>query len=181
MFAEDPRQKIAITNIVAALTFSFSYILIGALYFPFQLPAVDTVVDRVVFSWQCVMFAAFPLAFGIVAVLVRKLLRPNTLDGDPVQDGSRLDIHIRFVRDTTPQLLLFTIAVLNAAIFLEGPFIAFVPATTSWFIIARMHYWIAYMINPTQRIFGAVASLAPSFFLLFWSTVNVLERTVLNH
>ena len=71
-------------------------------------------------------------------------------------------------------------AYFNAAIFLEGPFMALVPATTSWFIIARLYYWIAYLINPTQRIFGAVASLAPSFFLFIWCTAHVFEQTLLS-
>jgi hypothetical protein len=179
MFVDDPRQKEALTNIVAALTFSFTYILIGALYFPFRIPVTETMLDRIIFSWQCLLFAALPLAAGIVAVMFRKLLRPSTLEGDPVNDGSRLDIHIRFVRDTTPQLLLLTIAVLNAAIYLEGAYITFVPTTISWFIFARIFYWIAYMINPAQRIFGAVASMAPSCFLLIWCAIRIAENTTL--
>ncbi len=177
MLTDDLRQKTALVNIVAGVLFSFSYILLGALYFPFALPPIDSLSDRLLFTWQCCLFASMPLAGGVVAVLARKLLRPNTLDGDPVADGSRLDIHIRFVRDTGPQLLLFVIALFNTAIYLHGIMASFIPVMTSWFIFARLFYWIAYIFNPSQRIFGSVATMAPTLFMLFWSASNLIANT----
>jgi hypothetical protein len=177
----DPRQQEAITNIVAALFFSFSYILLGALYFPFTMPIVTTIAERMVFTWQCCLFAALPLATGIIAILTRKILRPSTLDGEPVLDGSRLDIHIRFVRDTSIQLLLFVIALFNMAIFLQGTFVSFLPVITSWFIFARIFYWIAYLFSPGQRIFGSVATLAPILFMLGWCTIQIFSKAPITY
>lgn len=179
MIADDPRQKAALVNIISGVLFSFSYILIGALYFPFALPPVATLTDRFVFTWQCCLFAAMPLAFGILSVLTRKLLRPNTLDGDPVIDGSRLDIHIRFVRDTTPHLVLLIIALFNSAIYLQGVFVSFIPVITSWFIFARTFYWVAYLFNPAMRIFGSVATMAPILFLLGWCGMQIMNATTI--
>lgn len=177
----DPRQQEAITNIVAALFFSFSYILLGALYFPFTIPTLYTVEDKLVFTWQCCLFAAMPLAMGIIAILIRKVLRPSTLDGEPVLDGSRLDIHIRFVRDTSTQLLLFVIALFNIAIFLPSNFVSFIPVITSWFIFARTFYWITYLFNPGQRIFGSVATMAPTLFMLGWCAVQIFSQAPITH
>lgn len=177
MLTEDPRQKAAMANVMSGILFSFSYILISALYFPFALPPVETLTDRLLFTWQCCLFAAMPLAAGVVAVLTRKLMRPNTLDGEPVVDGSRLDIHIRFVRDTTPHLLLLVIALFNGAIYIQGPFVSFIPVITSWFIFARTFYWIAYIFNPAMRIFGSVATMSPTLFLFFWCGMQILDNT----
>jgi hypothetical protein len=177
----DPRQQEAITNIVAALFFSFSYILLGALYFPFNMPVVNTLSERLVFTAQCCLFAAMPLATGVIAILTRKILRPSTLDGDPVLDGSRLDIHIRFVRDTSIQLLLFVIALFNLAIFLPSAFVSFIPVITSWFIFARTFYWMAYLFNPGQRIFGSVATMAPILFMLGWCIIQIFSKAPITH
>lgn len=160
----DPRQKVALSGIVAALFFSFSYILICALYFPFSIPEIDSETDKLFFACQNALFAALPLGGGMFAVMARKFLRPATLDGEPVLDGSRLDIHIRFVRDTTQNLILFLIMLFNMAMYLEGDFLRLIPVLTSWFIIARLHYWAAYLLSPPHRIFGAAATLAPTLF-----------------
>lgn len=173
MLLADPRQKIALSGIVSALFFSFSFILIGALYFPFTLPPMEAMVDKFVFVWQNILFAALPLAGGQLAVLLRKFQRPSTLDGDPVQDGSRLDIHIRFVRDTAYSLLLFIVMLGNLALYLEGDFLRLIPVLTSWFIVARLYYWAAYLINPLHRIFGATATMAPIMFFLLWSLAHM--------
>lgn len=177
----DDRQKIALSNIVAAMLFSFSYILIGALYFPFRLPPVETLTERFLFASQCILFAGLPLACGLVAVLTRKLMRPNTLDGEPVLDGSRLDIHIRFVRDTGPHLLLFSIGLLNIAVYLVGAFASFLPVITSWFIFARGFYWVAYLFNPAHRIFGSVATMSPTLFMFFWCAMKILGNASATH
>ena len=170
----DPRQKIAIAGVVAAAFFSFTFILIAALYFPFTMPEITGVSGKLVFAWQNLMFAALPLAAGACAVILHTMLRPSTLDGEPVQDGSRLDIHFRFVHDTSQQLLLFAIMLFNVAVFLEGGLLRLVPVLSSWFIIARLHYWIAYLISPPHRIFGSAATLLPTVFFLLLCAARVM-------
>jgi hypothetical protein len=171
----DLRQKVALSGIVAALFFSFSYILVGALYFPFSMPVIESITDKLIFAWECALFAVMPLAGGLVAVMVRTLLRPATLDGEPVLDGSRLDIHMRFVRDTASNLLLFLPVLFNLAIVLDGELMRIVPVFTSWFILARLHYWMAYIISPPHRIFGTAATVAPSLFFLVLCALLTLK------
>ncbi len=174
MIVIDPRQKIALSGVIASLFFSFSYILIATLYFPFRMPEIQGALDKLVFAWQCMLFAALPLSGGLIAMMVRKLLRPTTLDGEPVLDGSRLDIHIRFVRDTAYQLLLFGIVLFNLALFLDGGPLRLLPVLTSWFILARIFYWGAYLINPPHRIFGASATLGPTVFFMLLCLLHIL-------
>lgn len=174
MLFEDPRQKVAIAGIVSGLLFSFSFILIAFLYFPFTLPAATTLPEKLLFAWQCVLFAAIPLSAAIATAVARKCLRPGTLDGEPVMDGSRLDIHQRFIRDTTHQLVLFSIVLVNLAALLEGDLLRLIPVMTTWFMIARMHYWFAYLISPPHRIFGATATIAPTLFFLLLLAAHTL-------
>jgi hypothetical protein len=174
MSIDDPRQRIALSGVVASLFFSFSYILIAGLYLKFDMPAVDTIVNKWIFAVYCAAFASLPLVFGQFAVVIRKLLRPEILDGATVQDGSRLDIHIRFVNDTAQHLLIFLIVLFNLAVMLEGDFLRLMPAMTSWFIVARMFYWIAYLISPPHRVFGAAATLAPSLFFICLCVAHLL-------
>lgn len=166
MIFKDPRQIVALTGTVSALFFSASYIYIFALYFPFHIPPMETPGDKLLFAWNNALFAALPLVGGLAAVIFHKLLRPLALDGDPVQDGSRLDIHGRFVRDTACHLVVFVIMLCNLSIHLEDEFLRIIPSVTSWFIFARLYYWVAYLISPPQRIFGAVATLAPTAFFM---------------
>jgi hypothetical protein len=174
MIVDDPRQKIALTGIVSALFFSASYIYICALYFPFHIPPMESTADKIIFAWQNTLFAAMPLAGGLFAVMIRKLLRPQSLDGEPVLDGSRLDIHIRFVRDTAHNLIIFVVMLFNLSFYLEGEFLRIIPSVTSWFIFARLYYWGAYLISPPQRIFGTMATLAPVIFFMLVAAVHIL-------
>ncbi len=174
MLSLDSRQKAALASTISALFFSFSYILMGALYFPFDMPEMETLSDKMRFAWENCLFAALPLLGGMCAVALRKFLRPVTLDGDAVLDGSRLDIHIRFVKDTTQNLLVFIVMLLNLAPWLQGDFLRLLPVLTSWFILARLFYWWAYIISPPHRIFGSTATLVPTLFFFIWSLVRVL-------
>ncbi|HQQ63417.1 MAG TPA: hypothetical protein PLF22_07565 [Pseudomonadales bacterium] len=175
MAIEDPRQRVALSGVVASLFFSFSYILIAGLYLKFDMPIMDNVVSKLVFAIYCSAFAALPLMLGQLAVVVRKLLQLESLDGEFVQVGSRLDIHMQFVNETTNHLLLFVITLLNLAPFLEGDFLRLMPAMTSWFIVGRMCNWFAHLISPPYRVFGSAATLAPSVFFLCLCIAHLLR------
>ena len=175
MHIVDPRQKIALSGVVASLFFSFSYILIALLYIKFDMPTINSPVEKQMFTWQCILFAAIPLAAGQLAVMARKLLQPSSLDGESMQDGSRLDIHTRFVRDTMVHLLLFIVVLFNVAPLLEGDFLRLMPVLTSWFIFTRIFYWFAYLISPPHRIFGTAATMAPNIFFLVFCMLHLFN------
>jgi hypothetical protein len=169
MPVNDPRQKVALSAMVAGLFFSFSFVLIGSLYFPFELPQIETPADKLFFVSENLVYAALPLVGGMLAVMLRKFVRPAALEGEMLADGSRLDIHIRFVRDTVYSLLLFMIMLTHLAMHLDGAFLRVIPVLTTWFIFARLYYWAAYLVSPLHRVFGSTATLAPILFFMIWS------------
>lgn len=170
----DARQKVALTSVVSGLFFSFSYVLICALYFPFRMPEITTDAEKILFAGENCLFAALPMLGAMCAVALHKFLRPVLLDGEPVLDGSRLDIHMRFLQDTSPNLLMFIIMQFNLAARLQGDFLRLMPVLTSWFILSRLYYWAAYLISPPHRIFGSTATLAPIIFFFAWSLVRIM-------
>ncbi|HQQ73747.1 MAG TPA: hypothetical protein PK031_01205 [Pseudomonadales bacterium] len=170
----DPRQIVALSGIIAALFFSFSYVLIFTLYFPFTMPVIESPIDKIVFFGQNSLFAALTLAGGLSAVTIRKMFQPGSLDGDPIMDGSRLDIHIRYTRDTAHHLIIFIVMLFNLVFLLEGVFLRLAPVLTSWFIFSRLYYWGAYLISPPHRIFGAVATLTPTIFFLWVIALRIM-------
>lgn len=176
MVIDDPRQRVALSGVVASLFFSFSYILIAGLYLNFDMPVMDSMVSKMVFAAYCSAFAALPLMLGHLAIIVRKLIHPESLVGDDsVPIGSRLDVHIRFVNDTSNHLILFVVVLFNLAPLLEGDFLRLMPAMTSWFILARFSYWLAYLISPPYCVFGSAATLAPSVFFLCLCIAHLLR------
>ncbi|MGL4489473.1 MAG: MAPEG family protein [Rhizobiaceae bacterium] len=120
---------------------------------------------------------AFSLAIASVSLIVgigwaaRTRHFVSNIDGSRPDAGSALDITLRYVTNTTEQLLLFALACLCAFHVDEPPAAKLLPVMAIWFLIARAMFYIGYRMTPVARSIGFAATFHPTIalfgFILF--------------
>jgi hypothetical protein len=119
------------------------------------------------------LLAALPLAAGIGwAAALRHLA--SHIDGSRPLPGSRLDIVLRFVTNTTEQLALFAVACLALAELSPSVAARLLPVMGLWFLIARALFLAGYLLSPLARSVGFAATFHPTLLLLAYALLRAL-------
>lgn len=95
-------------------------------------------------------------------ILLQILLRAvsGTIDPTAGEDGRRLRINQRALTNTVEQLVTFTVALLALAAGAPPALMRFVVALALVFALARLAFWIGYLIKPLLRAPGMAATAA---------------------
>ncbi|MGB3553165.1 MAG: MAPEG family protein [Jannaschia sp.] len=117
--------------------------------------------------------ACLPLALGIGAAAALRHLSAG-IDGAAPPPGSRLDIVLRFVVNTTEQLTLLVPTCL--ALWLADPAFAarLLPILGLWFAVARLLFLVGYLRAPTLRAAGFAATFHTTLAVLGLSIYRLL-------
>jgi MAPEG family len=89
----------------------------------------------------------------------------SNIDGSRPEPGSALDLTLRYVSNTTEQLVLFSLACFSMAAIDETISIRLLPVMGVWFLIARVMFFAGYRINPVWRSVGFAATFHPTITL----------------
>jgi len=113
--------------------------------------------------------AALSLAWGIGLAAKTRHLSQN-IDGTAPAEGTPLDLTLRYISNTSEQLLLFSLAVISFGLVAnESLVIRLLPVLGIWFVIARALFYIGYRYNPLARSIGFAGTFHPTLILLFYS------------
>ena len=117
--------------------------------------------------------AAWTLIFGIGWAARTRYFSSN-IDGTAPDEGSALDITLRYIRNTSEQALIFALAA--TAFAAASPIVAttLLPVMGVWFIIARGLFWIGYRSSPLRRATGFAATFHPTIALLLAATYKLI-------
>ncbi|WP_299645817.1 hypothetical protein [uncultured Jannaschia sp.] len=109
--------------------------------------------------------AGLALVAGIgLAAAIRHFLGP--IDGGGPAAGTRLDLTLRYVTNTTEQTLAFSLAGVACLFADESLAQRLLPVMGVWFVIARAAFFLGYRIRPVLRAFGFAATFHPTIALL---------------
>jgi hypothetical protein len=123
---------------------------------------------------------AFAIATAAVALILGIGLAAKTrhfvsnIDGSPPIAGSTLDLTLRYVTNTTEQLVLFTIACLCVFYVDENVATKLLPVIGIWFLVARALFWVGYRITPLARSVGFAATFHPTIALFVFVFVRLM-------
>lgn len=95
------------------------------------------------------------------------------IDGSRPEDGSGLDMTLRFISNTSEQLVLFAIACFAFAQADPAMAVHLLPAAGIWFILARVMFLLGYRVKPTARAVGFAATFHPTIALFMFSAVRL--------
>lgn len=93
----------------------------------------------------------------------------SNIDGPKPVEGSPLDIAVRYTANTTEQLIIFIAACLFTSV--ADPEVAprLLPVLASWFVVARLSFFVGYRLNPILRSVGFAATFHPTIFLMVYA------------
>jgi phosphate/sulfate permease len=97
----------------------------------------------------------------------------SNIDGSQPDIGANLDLTLRYVTNTTEQLVLFAIASFCVLQVDEHIAIIVLPVMGLWFVIARVMFCVGYRITPVARSIGFAATFHPTIVLFVFVFVRL--------
>lgn len=117
---------------------------------------------------------AFALALGIGWAARTRHFGQN-IDGSAPKENTPLDITLRYITNTTEQLILFALMVMCLSgatpTFAQG----LLPILGVWFLLARLLFWFGYVRSPLKRAVGFASTFHPTIFFLCVSAIALLS------
>ena len=164
-------RRIVLVGILTAWVCAGAYYAAGWVWWA-QLPAkTPWTPERA--TMFAILLASLSLAVGIAwAARTRHFV--SNIDGSVPGQGSQLDLTLRYVSNTTEQLILFVIACAGICVFAPEFAIAILPVAGVWFVIARCVFAVGYVIHPLARSVGFAATFHPTLVLTavaFWAAL----------
>lgn len=118
-----------------------------------------------------------PIALVLFAMIMATGLgRVFTRSGDPTvgADARYVDISRRVLTNTVEQSLVFALAALAMAAVTPAGQLGLLGSLTILFVIARIAFWIGYLIHPFYRYAGFALTAEVNIVILVWDVVHVL-------
>lgn len=171
-----PEDRVTVVRAgLAGALFAVIFGCLGFFAFPFTIPLTDSVLARLVFTVRWQTYPAFSLFAGVLCVMYKRFqssaINPVLGRGEHI-----IEIHQRYLRNTSEQLVLHVIGQLVLSTYLTSQSLAVIPVCSILFVIGRIAFWVGYIKEPLGRMFGfmvtftvTTGSLLFSLFCLFMS------------
>ena len=88
--------------------------------------------------------------------------------------GSTLDLTLRYVTNTTEQVVLFVLAAACLALVDAGQASVVLPVLGLWFAVARAMFFFGYRFNPIARSVGFAATFHPTIDLFCYGCFRLI-------
>ncbi|XP_071944916.1 transmembrane protein 79-like [Antedon mediterranea] len=167
---KDTQSGIIQDGIIALILFSvYSYI--GWNYLPIETTGLDSVFDRLIFTarWQVLEVV---LLFTMIMVVANTRFRSVDKIGDPTKPmppSHIITVHIRVLQNTVEQLALRAPFELILSTYLEQTSMKLIPLLVTFFVVARIIFWVGYTRGPFQRALGFSMTFMPTMLMMFFN------------
>lgn len=118
-----------------------------------------------------------PIAIVLFAItMATGLGRAFTRSGDPTAsaDSRYVDISRRVLTNSVEQSLIFALAALTMGAVTPAGQLGLLGSLTVLFVIARVAFWIGYLIHPFYRYAGFALTAEINIVILVWDIVHVV-------
>jgi len=159
-------QKRVRNGMISAAIFSIVFIGLSYRLIP-ELKIGPDVIDHLVFTIHCDLFALLSLLFGIAAVATQRFFTPSAIGGENLSSNQHIAINVSYIQNSLEQFVLLFIAHLTLATILPTPQLKLIPILVALFLLSRICFWIGYHKNPTYRAFGFAATFYPTAIVIF--------------
>ncbi len=140
----------------------------GSAHLPFPTPSEDDAAARLAFAAHWLLLPGFCLLVGIAIVANRRFFLPDAIDGSRTPESRTLEINLRYNQNTLEQTVLAAIAWTGLALALPHDRLALIPALAILFVVARILFWIGYLIAPGARAVGFALTFYPTVAAFIW-------------
>ena len=167
------QQKTVVGSAIVAVIFSTILVLIAYFFIPWSLPILNTPEQRLIFTLRCQIFPALMLFAGIFTVSINRF---SSAAINPLAnaESALMRVHLRYLRNTLEQFVLFFIASLVLSTFLDSHSIKLIPILAGVFVLGRIGFWLGYLHDPMDRGLGMAVTLYPTVAILFYDAYRIL-------
>ncbi|XP_026546161.1 transmembrane protein 79 [Notechis scutatus] len=161
----------AVASMTTALIIFPVLIYSAYVFLPFDVPVMESMSARLVYTLRCGAFATFPIILGMMVYGVSRLCASSL---QPFEELTReVEIHRHFVSQSVDLFILyfFNIAVLSTYLPQEG--LKVIPLLTALFAISRLLYWLAYAMGRSFRGFGFGLTFLPLVAMLVFNLYSM--------
>ncbi|XP_070622192.1 transmembrane protein 79 [Erythrolamprus reginae] len=161
----------AVASMSTALIVFPGLIYSAYVFLPFDVPVMESMSARLVYTLRCGVFATFPIILGMMVYGLSRLCASSL---QPFEELSReVEIHRHFVSQSVDLFILyfFNIAVLST--YLPQEVLKLIPLLTALFAISRLLYWLAYAMGRSFRGFGFGLTFLPLVAMLLFNLYSM--------
>lgn len=172
MFAKRAYVLSGMLLAVAVLALLWHY---GAGRLAFLSPQEDNTASRLALAARWLLIPGLALLAGIGMVANRRFFVADAIDGTRVPVSRSLEINLRYNQNTLEQTVLAAIAWTGLALALPHDKLSLIPALAILFGVARVLFWLGYLVSPAARAFGFALTFYPTVAVLVWLAVHALS------
>jgi hypothetical protein len=148
----------------------------GYVWLP-PLAGPDAIDVRLALAVRCAVLPTITLLAGVGAIGNARFFS-DAIDPTAGKDSQRMQIHARYVDNTTQQLLLYLTVSFGLAVELPFSLVRLLPVLAATFTIGRVAFWIGYLKGPLHRAPGFAMTFYPSAIALAWLAWRVVRAAI---
>ena len=133
----------------------------AAVYFPFPKLHLPTLLDRVVFTFRCLVVSLLTIISGILVVGIIRRLTSAVNPLDP--SGKKFtELCERYLLNTVEQFLVHSFSLIALSTYLSEEKMHWIPLLVALFVIGRAVFFVGYSIDPLKRGAGFTMTWLPT-------------------
>ncbi len=161
----------------SAAVFSAVFLVVGYLWFPFELGTFEGPAARLVFALKADLFVFLWLVAAVGRVANYRFFSPEDIQGGGLTESSKdIKVPLSLLQNTQEQALLAIGAHLALASLLEGTELTVIPLLVALFCIGRAAFWFGYGGGAASRAFGFGTTFYPTVAAYILSVILIFVR-----
>ncbi|XP_033728028.1 transmembrane protein 79-like [Pecten maximus] len=141
---------------------TLAYVVAGYHFFPFQLPVMNSVVERVIFTLRWQLFGGLTLLMGMMGVMAVR--GQSDAAADPVKGNAEhlTKLPQNILQNTLEQFIFHFVGQIVLCTFLSSESMKAIPLLVVLFVVGRIVYKIGYQMEAMKRSYGFGATFLPT-------------------
>ncbi|OWF44145.1 Transmembrane protein 79 [Mizuhopecten yessoensis] len=138
------------------------YFLVGYNFFPFQLPVMNSITERVVFTLRWQLLGGLTLLMGMMGVMAVR--GQSDTAADPVKGNAEhlTQLPQNILQNTLEQFIFHFVGQIVLCTYLSSESMKAIPLLVVLFVVGRILYKIAYEMDPMKRLYGFFPTFLPT-------------------
>lgn len=144
------------------IVLTIAYYVAAYRFFPFQLPAMETAVERVIFTLRWQIFGGLTLLMGMMGVMA--IRGQSDAAADPIKGNAEnlTKLPQNILQNTLEQFLFHFVGQIVLCTYLTSESMKVIPILVVLFVVARIIYKIGYQTEPMMRSYGFGSTFLPT-------------------
>jgi hypothetical protein len=172
----DKEQRRVGAGMAAAVLATIAVLWLGQRFYPWTLPPMSGLAERLGFTLQADLFVLAWLVVAVGNVARGRFFSTSDIKGAGfAPPGPRIAIDVAIIQNTLEQAVLAVGAHLVLATQLPPPRMVLIPCLVALFCLGRLCFWLGYRGGAGTRAFGFATTFYPTVYAYVLAILLVLR------